>query len=158
MNERAERFVYLRNLRGHLRELSVLVGRPVGKDELLTIPETRAIRARSKHVVRPAPTVFEIPFEERGGNRFASFMARLAAANPSNVYLWTGTTIDCGLLQGFPLMEFRVTFPFELSPNGIYSIVTTDLLDRLVLDYENRDGQQWIEVEVSGEHWGEVVY
>lgn len=52
MSELSEKLAFKRELARHLRELGLLVRRPVRRDELLSLEETRVVRARANQVAR----------------------------------------------------------------------------------------------------------
>lgn len=159
MSELSEKLTFKRELPRHLLELSLLVGRPVHKEELLSLKETKLVRVRANQVLRNPVKKFVIPFETKQEPRFGKFIERLIEANPNDVYLWTPASNLCGLLLPTPLKTFRTTFPFELNPEGIIVILTDDLHDQLLLDYSlGEHDEQLLEVEVSGERWGSITY
>ena len=158
MSELSDKIALRRELSRHLRELSLLLGRPVHKDELLSLDETRRVRARANEIERQPLVRFAIPFEEKGEAVFAAFVERLANANSSDVYLWTPASNICGVLRPIPLRTVRLAFPFNLNPEGIVVILTSDLADQLLLDYSTEVDEQLLQVEVSGKHWGGVTY
>jgi hypothetical protein len=141
----------------HLRELEILVGRPVQKTELLSLKETEAVREQFKQMPKEPNARFEIPFEQRREQRFRAFLERLAKANPVDVFLWTPASYDCGLLQPIPFHRFRSDFPFDVNPEGILALLTSDFRDELLLDYSVEDDEQLLEVKVGGEHWGTIA-
>lgn len=159
MNDLSEKLAFKRELHRHLHELGLLVGRPVHKEELLSLAETKGIRLQANQIVRQPIRKFEIPFIKKREQRFASYIEKLAEVNPSNVYLWTPASNFCGVLRPVPLKTFSITFPFDLNPEGIVVILTSDLYDQLLLDYSQGDfNEQMLEVETSGEQWGGITY
>jgi hypothetical protein len=159
MSDLSEKLAFKRELPRHLRELGLLMGRPVQKNELLSLEETKAVRLRANKVIRQPVRKFEITFDSKREHRFSKFMNQLADANPSDVYLWTPASNMCGVLRPVPIKSFRITFPFDLNPEGIFTILTSDLHDQLLFDYSEGDsGEQLLEVESSGELWGNIAY
>jgi hypothetical protein len=159
MSDLTDRFASIRDLPRHLRELALLVGRSVDRHELLPLHETKAIRAQASQVDRQPVVQFEVPFEAKTQPRFATFVKRIAEANPSDVFLWTPTSNLCGLLRPLPLAAVHMDFPFHLNPEGIVSILTSDLREQLLLDYSTgNDDESVLQVQVSGERWGRVAY
>jgi hypothetical protein len=155
MSELSERIAFERELPRHLRELSVLLRRTVHRDELLSVQETKAVRARANEVARQPVARFEMKFEEKRTPRFADFVQRLARANPHDVYVWTPASNLCGLIRPIAVERVNIGFGFDLNPEGILAILTSDLRDQLLLDYSaGEGGEELLEVEVSGEHWG----
>src|SRR5262249_51866808 len=145
------RLEYRRDRPRHLAELGILLGREVFTSDLISVEETEAIRQRSIKVVREPGAKWEIPFREKSEPRFARFIAGLAAANGAGVYVWTPTSRTCGLIRPMPLSVVGFGFPFSMSPDGILSIVTEDLADKLLLDYFRDDqDEERLEIEVKG--------
>ena len=159
MTDLSEKLTFKRELNRHLRELGLLIGRPVYKEELLPLKETKNIRLQANQVVRQPMMKFEIPFNEKREHRFVKYIKNLVEVNQSNVYIWTPASNHCGVLRPVPLKTFNITFPFDLNPEGIVVILTTDLHDQLLLDYsqDNRD-EKTLEVEASGKRWGSIPY
>lgn len=159
MGNLSDKLIAKRELTRHLRELGLLVGRAIGEPELLSLAETRNMRSQANLVVRQPVNVFDIAFEEKRELNFRKFLERLAEANPCDVYVWTPAANLCGLLRPLPLSAFRVEFPFDLNPESIVAILTSDLRDQLLLDFSrNSDGRQRLDVEASGERWGVVAF
>lgn len=159
MSEVSEKLAFKRELPRHLLELSLLLGRPVDMKDLLSVEQTKAVRARANAVVRQPLVRLEMSFEEKQTPRFADFVQRLARANPSDVYLWTPASNLCGVLRPIPLDLVKLGFRFDLNPEGIIAILASDLGDQLLLDYSaGEDAAERLEVEVSGEHWGGITY
>lgn len=159
MNDLYTKLQFRRELPRHLHELALLVGRPVDETELLSLDETNLLRDRSNNIARATGAKFTIPFEEKQDPRFRRFLAQLSEANPSDVYFWTPASNRCGLLRPHSLKELRPDFPFDLNPDGIFVVITSDLADELVLDYSLGDNdEQLLEVETSGAHWGRVQF
>lgn len=159
MSELAKKLSFKRDLPRHLRELSILLGREVHQDELLSLEETREVSAQAHDVARYPARRFNVPFRAKEGPRFASFIQRLAEANTQDVYLWIETTTVCGLLPPFPLGDVQLGFPFDVEPNGVFVLTPSDFRDRLLFDfYLSELGEKLLEIEATGEHWGRVEY
>lgn len=142
----------------YLQSLTVLLRRPIASSDLLTVQDTEAILEKFKKTPRSPISRFELPFEARGETRFSVFLARLATANASDVYVWLPPSVSCGLMGPVPLSAIDINFPFDLNSEGIFEVFTIDLSDRLLLDYSIEEDKQILEVEASGEHWGRVSY
>jgi hypothetical protein len=127
--------------------------------EILPLELTRELLVRARQVPLQPVVKLEISFEEKRGDRFRAFLQRLAEANGSEVYFWTPVSNLCGVMGPLPLGAFNTGFPFDLNPEGIVEILTTDFSDQLLLDYSlGRHDEQLLEVEVSGKRWGGVAY
>jgi hypothetical protein len=159
MGDLSDKLAFKRELPRYLRDLAVLLGRRVEAAELLSVEETQKIRVQANQVARQPLLRFEVPFGAKEEERFDSFLKRLADANPSDAYLWTPAANICGVLRPVPLSAVNFSFPFDLNPEGIVVILTSDLNDQLLLDYSlGEEGEPMLEVETSGKHWGSVAY
>jgi len=159
MSKLADKLAFRRELPRHLRELSLLLGRSVDTLDLLSIDDTKELRSQANQVTREPASTFQIPFDATREPRFGMFVRRLEEANTSPVYVWTPASNACGLLKPTPLGVVRMEFPFDLNPEGIVAILTSDLQDELLLDYSKGDrDQRELEVEASGKHWGLIAY
>jgi hypothetical protein len=146
-------------LKRYLAELSALTGGPVQADELVSLEQTAKLREAQQQFVALPTSSSEIPFSDRGSERFAEFVRRLHDANPSPVYVWTERTIDCGALLVPSLMAIRWNFDFAVNEEGMLAFVTSDIADSLLLDFSAlHTGEQRMKVETKGANWEEVAY
>jgi hypothetical protein len=84
---------------------------------------------------------------------------RLASGNAHEIYLWTPKSNVCGVLRPQPLESVRLDFPFDVNPEGIFVILTSDLEDQLLLDYSvGAGGEHVLDIEASGGAWGCTTY
>ncbi|NEV64841.1 hypothetical protein [Thiorhodococcus minor] len=147
------------NLKRYLDELTALIGRPVHADELGSLEQAASIREASQKFHAQATQACEIPFSERCSERFKGFVQRLHGANHSSVYVWTPRTIDCGILLVPSLAAVKFTFDFAVNEEGIFVFLTSDLEDRLLLDFSvSPKGEQVMKVETQGANWVSVTY
>jgi hypothetical protein len=80
-------------------------------------------------------------------------------SNVSPVYVWTPLSNLCGVLRPIRLRDIDWEFPFVVEAEGIIVILTSDLTDKLLMDYSQTDeGREILEVEASGEHWGRARF
>ncbi|RYZ09382.1 MAG: hypothetical protein EOO73_03540 [Myxococcales bacterium] len=158
MSELANKLAYRNEIRRHLAELTRLLGREVRADELLSLEDTQRVRGALNGEEEPSRS-FVIPFDDKSSPRWALFVSNLSATLSGNVYLWTPASNECGLLRPVPLGAVDFTFEFETIPEGIVSIVSEELGDRMVLDFSEEAQQgRVLEVEQFGETWGKVAY
>lgn len=157
-NELQEKIEYARNIKPHLAALSRLVGRPVCADELLDLASTRQLRERLRLLPRAHPKTVALPFAAMRTEQFKRFVNALASAAPQSVQIWTSTAEACGPLTLDSILNFNFDFDFEDEPGGIIVLRTADLLDRLLLDFSEEDGELELEAEWSGPRWGAVEY
>lgn len=143
----------------HLGQLESLLGRPVAAEDLLSLDETEAIRARALATTRSPQWGCQIGFAEKNADRFQSLVRRLSEQHAVGVFLWTPLANSCGVLRPVPLSDIRWEFDYALFPEGILVILGADLEDQLLLDFsEDPQGERVVEIEGAGRHWGEVKY
>lgn len=147
------------HLKRYLEELSALTGRSVQADELGSLEQAAAMRmAAHKFVAQPFAR-HEIKFSDTRSERFRKFLQRLTDANPSSVYVWTEHTIDCGALLVGSLAAIKFDFDFAINDEGILAFTTSDLADKLLLDFSSTPaGEQVMTVETQGPNWASAVY
>ena len=150
------------NMKEHLNELTVLMGRPVHADDLESLEKTDAIcEVWDKHIGELERKVeeYEIPFSDRLLQRFKIFVKNLFDANPSPVYAWVERSNVCGTLLIPSVLSIRFDFEFTLERNAVISFLTSDFKDRLLLDFFlSEEGEQRLEVKTEGRNWGVVKY
>jgi hypothetical protein len=156
LSQRLRRNLYLKS---YLDELSALTGRVVQADELGSLEQAAAMRVDAQKFAGQAPTAWEIRFSERCSERFKKFLRILGDANPSPVYLWTEHTIDCGALLVPSLDVIKFDFDFTINDEGILIFKTSDLDDRLLLDFSSTPmDEQVMKIETQGANWAKVAY
>ena len=154
----AERLARAKEMPRHLSELSCLTGHKVERFDLLSPERTSSIRDQVR-LTPPSPSVaWETGFREKETPRFRKFLERLHSSNASDVYLWTPATNICGLLPPLPRRAVNFDFPFNLNPEGILTVLTSDLQDRLILDYSEAKEGARLEIEAAGPHWSTVEF
>jgi hypothetical protein len=142
------------NMTLHLRQLSLLTGGIVAREDLLTVDETEAVRENAKLIQYSSSWRDTIAFSEKSSPKFKTLIAELDELSSEGVYLWTPLSNLCGLLRPIPLDTIRWEFAFDLIPEGIIVFLSADLQDKLLLDYSSSsDGREELEIEVSGEKW-----
>lgn len=147
------------DLRRYLEELSALTGRRVQADELGSIEQAASIREDCQRFSTQASRVIEIPFSDRSSERFEKFVQGLSKANSASVYVWTPRTISCGTFLMPSINAVRFAFDFAVNTEGIFVFVTSDLKDRLLLDYSDSPaGGRIMKVETQGTNWVGVTY
>jgi hypothetical protein len=159
MRELPKRLHFAKELPRHLAELEVLLKRRIEPPELLSVEETCLIRDQANQITRHPLSRCDVSFVAKQKARFGAFLSSLSEANPAKVYPWTPASNVCGLLKPVALLQIDFSFPFDLNPEGILAILTSDLSDQLLLDYSMGDhGHPLLEMEWSGTHWGRVPY
>lgn len=147
------------NLKKYLKELTALTGRPVDLDELGSLEQAAAIRDTGQKFGERSSQTHEILFSERCSAQFKEFVLRLHEANPSSVYVWTPRTINCGTLLVESLAVVKFDFDFSVNEEGILVFLSSDMEDRLLLDFSNSaTGDQVMKIETQGSNWSKVAY
>lgn len=147
------------NIRSYLDELASLVGHSVNADDLGSIEQAVLMREASQKFVGQPSLCCQIAFEERSSMRFSDFVSRLYGANPASVYIWTPRTITCGVFLVPSVSAIKYDFDFDINADGVLAFLTSDLEDRLVLDFsESHTGEKIMSVETQGLNWGAVRY
>ena len=145
------------NVKKYLVELSALVGHAVQADELTSLDQATAIREAAQKFKTQSATSIEIAFSDRRSKRFIEFLQKLHYANPCPVYIWTPRTMDCGALLVPSIGAVRFEFDFTLNEEGIVVFLTSDLTDRLLLDFSvTATGVEVMKVETQGMNWERV--
>jgi len=148
-----------RHMDRYLGELSTLMARAVQPDELGSREQAVEMRVAAQGFLGQSSAWCEIKFADRSSEHFAKFLKRLTDANSSSIYVWTPHTIDCGTFLAPSLDVIKFDFPFAINDDGILSFVTSDLQDRLVLDFSRTfAGQEVMRVETQGPGWARIIY
>jgi hypothetical protein len=143
----------------YLAELSALLGRPVQADELGSVEQVASLSVSAQSFLGRPVTRHEINFAEKSSERFSKFVEGLTDANSSPVYVWTPRTIDCGALLVPCLATIKFDFDFAINDEGILVFTTSDMVDRLLLDFSSTPaGEQVMTVETQGPNWANAVY
>lgn len=147
------------HMKKYLDELSTLTGHQVQVDELESLERTKKLQECSKKFLTNIPKIYEILFSEMYEDRFKAFIDRLNVANPSSVYVWTPNTIDCGVLLVKSISAIKFDFDFSINEDGILAFSTSDLEDRLLLDFSiSKKHGKIIKIETQGSNWERVIY
>ena len=157
MNNRQKEILRLTTLPLYLKELSTLVGRIVHESELLPIPQMEIVREKLRSASKHSGRSVTLPFEARTGVEFAQMMGQLKTLNPSSIYLWPHRANECGLFEVADLNQVAFSFPFDLNPDGILVVATSDGCDSMLLDWNDDErGVRMLEVEFRGPNWSKM--
>ena len=148
------------HLKQYLEELSVLTARTVHADELGSLEHAAAMQSSAqKYNVEPAVVVYKARFSDKNSEQFKKFLLDLKDANSSAIYIWTPRTIDCGTFLVPSLDAVNFDFDFSINGEGILAFVTSDLEDRLILDFSGTpNGEQALSIETQGMNWPKARY
>ncbi len=159
MSDLNAKFQARSNLPAYLSELEQLMRRAVSADELLSLEETHTIRERAAKFKRTPIWKRELPFSVRETPRFRVLIDQLSTLNSASIYIWTPRAYICGLHRPVPLQEINFHFAFNINREGIFSLLTGNLRNGLLLDFsEEAAGVRTLEIELSGENWGLANY
>jgi hypothetical protein len=139
---------------GHLRDLSVWVGRQVSRAELLD-PKHVEETGEAFRDMQPSKS-FTVALEDKSGERFRKFLERLRDSNSSPVDLWTQHARICGPLRVDSLLE--LDWKVCLDDGDVIALSTSDHHDRMLLDVSEENGLRTLLVELTGPSWGAVDY
>jgi hypothetical protein len=147
-------------LKQYLEELSVLTARTVHADELGSLEHAAAMQSSAqKYNVEPDVVVYRTRFADKSSEQFKKFIRGLRDANSSAIYVWTPRTIDCGAFLVPSLDDVNFDFDFNINSEGILVFVTSDLEDRLTLDFSaTSNGEHVLRIETQGMNWPKVRY
>lgn len=155
MNDRMQRVRRYLKMPVYLKELAVLVGRPVREEELSSLEQMESVRRKPGSIPKECYSI-EIPFAAKSDQKFEKYTKQLTTLNPAPLYIWTDRSNDCGLLKVNSLSQIVFSFPFDLNMDGIISIVTSDLADSMVLDWSEEYGKKILVVETHGIQWSKA--
>lgn len=63
------------------------------------------------------------------------------------IYIFTSLSKDCGAVQITSISFFNFNFNFMDDPSGIISLISSDIKHKILLDFYEEDGLQYLEVE-----------
>lgn len=156
LHEKLQQKLYLKE---YLKELSALAGQTVRADDLGSLEHAAAMRMNAKKSDVKATVVYKASFSDRSSERFKKFLRGLKDANSSAIYIWTPRTISCGALLAPSLNAINFDFDFNINDEGILAFTTSDLEDRLLLDFSSTPtGEQVMNIEIQGTNWPTVSY
>ncbi|MFC5456752.1 hypothetical protein [Prosthecobacter fluviatilis] len=154
MNNRQKETRRLTALPLYLKELSTLVGRIVHESELSPFTQMEIVREKLRSVSKGSCRSVTLPFEARTGVEFAQIIDQLRRLNSSSIYLWPSRANECGLLEVADLNQIKFSFPFDLNPDGILVVATSDGNDSMLLEWSDDErGVRMLEVEFRGPNW-----
>jgi hypothetical protein len=147
-------------MKDHLKELTTLVGHPVYEEDLESLEKTDALVELNRERFAGSNSSYcEVSFSDRLSERFNFFVEKLHVLNPSPIYIWIERTNMCGTLRVPSICTINFGFEFNIERNGVFSFVTENLKDMLVMDFFiSGDGEQRLDLETHGHNWGGVKY
>ena len=156
--ENREKIRYKVNLKPHLHELNCFTMKTMDELDLVPVEQTRAILNQVRMLGETPSFKFTIPFEEKNTDKFKSYITQLQNANSAGVYIWINRTNDCGTSILRSLHDIKWDFEFTCTDHGIFELETTDLKDSILFDFFEENGENWLEIEVSGANWPKISY
>ena len=85
-------------------------------------------------------------------NVFTQCNARLSG----KVYLWTDYSSDCGIAEIDSIMMINPAFEFKAEHAGLIIIFSENLRNKLLLDFYEGGGENFIEAAFFGNDWGGI--
>lgn len=154
-----QKLAQLNQMPSYLAELSLLLGRVVSPIELSPSSEAINLSNRTSELLREPVVKQTLPFAEKTTPAFNEFINTLTSAYSGPIALFTPRTTACGFITVASLSDIHWNFPFTLNSEGIFSIVTLELTDRIVMDFFlGEGGSEMLELEVQGKNWSRILY
>lgn len=158
MNINDKRELLFRKQRGktylqkYFQELNTLLNKDLGEYKILDLEETDRIinGIKDSYCFKE-----RIIFDQRK-TYLDYYFHQYLQFNQSKVYLFTNYSIDCGITILDNLNMFKTDFDFYSEHAGLISLISEDLLTKIVLDFEEQNGQYFLEIELHGECWEKV--
>lgn len=148
-----------RSLPAYLFELKQITGVDVSSSSLCPIEEVEKLREQALKIADLAKNKFNISFVGKSSERFRKFIINLSQANSNSIYVWTNKSNLYGLYEVASINSIDFSFPFDVNPEGIIVFLTSDVNDKLLLDfYYNSQGEEMIDIELQGMHWSFVPF
>ena len=143
---------------GYLDRIERLVGsRPDQADVNSPQLADQLLKDLSENIKTAAVSKKVIPFAEKLSRNFSALIEELELRNPNPVFIWIDATKDCGFVKPIRLSAFRFGFEFDSIPEGIVALITADVSDEMLLDFETDDqGIEVMTIELHGTSWGHV--
>ena len=158
MNINAQkRKLYLIYIKEYLRKLSILIGRSVYEDQLLSVDETKTLKNKPIFWTDKSRYKFSIGFENKDKKIFKKYIAKLDKENKSTIYIWINHVDECGLCVIHSLEEINWDFPYDIDQNGVIVFTDSNKKNMLLIDfYTDMNNKKLMEVEVAGLNWSRV--
>lgn len=146
-------------LRQYLTEVAHLSRVPISESDLLSLDDTRQISDQTRVLSTSSKAVWRMLFEHLKSDEFVAFVRSLDELCRGQITLWTPRSRACGCILLPSLQDVRFDFNFDLIPEGILSVVTRNLQNRLLLDFRrNAIHQQEVLIETYGPEWGVALH
>lgn len=148
-----------RNLPSYLLELKQITGLDVDSKSLSPIEDVEKLREKASVLADLDKNRLIISFSEKNSKQFRKFVVNLSKSNSNSVYIWTNRANLYGLYKVASIDAIDFSFPFDVNSDGIIVFLTSDLSDKLLLDfYYDSEYQEMIEVELQGKHWSLIPF
>jgi hypothetical protein len=143
----------------YLRVLSTLTDKSILRDDLISLADTISLLDKMKDLRSQASQKIEIEFAQKKSKDFSKFIHALTVSKEMPVYVWSEGASVCGLFKTHSLQDINFNFEYGIDGNGVFSFISSDLKDELLLDfYETSDGKRMIKIEVFGNTWAKVKF
>ncbi|MFD2162263.1 hypothetical protein ACFSJU_07650 [Paradesertivirga mongoliensis] len=131
-------------LPSYLKELNKITKRQVAASDLLTIVDTDELYD-VKFQNTPICTI-RLKFEDKA--ELEKLLEDLRSQKDTEYFLFTSYSGDCGTLKIKSLKEFNIDFSFSDEHAGLISLISEDLSQKILLDFYEEEGIEYLEVEV----------
>jgi len=143
-------------IRDHLEEVNSFSLKKIGELDLIDLRQTDEIMNKFSKVPDFPFYQVKLFFEEKTSEKFSNFLHILYNANPSNVYLWTKFASYYGICVLDSILDINTQFSFECSNNGLFTITTLDMRDRILFDFYEKSEIRLLDVELFGTNWSKM--
>ncbi|WP_159799779.1 hypothetical protein [Flavobacterium sp. MK4S-17] len=150
MNKKKRRLFGKKYLPEYLKELNTLTNIEVTPQELISIEKSDLINT-IKHDVSK-----NIMLNFNDKEKLLILIGRLINIKNGPSYLYTTYAKDCGLLKLNSINDFNINFNFTDEHAGFIKFILQDLSNEISLDFYEEDGEQLLEIEISGNEWCQI--
>jgi hypothetical protein len=155
-NEIKKKNGYKLMIKDYLEEVNSFSLKKIGELDLIDLRQTDEIMNKFSKVPDFPFYQVKLFFEEKTSEKFSNFLRILYNANPSNVYLWTELVEHCGVCVLDSILDINTRFSFECSNNGLFTITTLDMRDRILFDFYEKSEIRLLDVELFGTNWSKM--
>ena len=127
----------------YLSEYQEVINKITKNDfKILSIVETdKLIEKESKLKLRFSKKILFNDKEELKSIIFNNFNTN------DSVYIFTSLSRDCGVVLIDSIIYFNFNFNFMDDHSGIISLISSDVKNKILLDFYEEDGLQYLEIE-----------
>lgn len=131
-------------LQTYLGELKSILQINVDAVDLLSIVETDKLNEIDYS--NYSKKSFNILFNEK--DKLKEFIFNNCEQINKSYFIFTEYSLDCGTLKISKLQDFNFNFPFKSEHSGLISLIRDDLSEKIILDFSEENGVEYLEVEI----------